>query len=155
VAEDASAKDGDTVNDLIAFLNARLDEDEAIAEAAGGSAPQGVWAQVDPDRRPGRIDCDSGYVVTYDEGSPDDGQAAHIARHDPARALREVAAKRSILKRHVPVVAGYGPLEDQQCCAAESSDEDMWYAKSWPCSTVLALAAVWNDHPGYQDEWKP
>ena len=120
--------------DLIAFLNARLDEDEMIAEAAGGSSPQGVWAQVDPDRRPGRIDCDSGYVVTYDEGSPDNGQAPHIARHDPARALREVAFKRSILGQY-QTAAG-------------------WSGDNWPLSLRL-LAAIWSNNPDYQQEWKP
>jgi len=149
-------------DDPIAFVKARLDEDEAAAEAAGGSTPQGVWAQVDPERRPGRIDCDSGYVVTYDEGSPDEGQAPHIARHDPARMLREVEAKRAIVALHKPdgnpadewygssvsctecggytLIAGYGARG---------------YSSPWPCPTLRHLAAVWVGHPDYRPEWKP
>jgi uncharacterized protein DUF6221 len=108
----AGAKDGGTMNDLIAFLNARIDEDERYLK----SNARHLWTQ---------------------------------------RPLREVAAKRVIVKRHQPGEAGYGPLEDQLYCKAESSDEDLWYANPWPCSDVLALAAVYSDHADYRPEWKP
>lgn len=136
------------MDELIAFARARLDEDEAAAKAAGGSTPQGIWAQVDPERRPGRIECDSGYVVTYDEGSPDEGQAPHIARHDPARVLREVEAKRAIL--------AWWLSDENEPESALSPSLREEYRKAQPgYMLILALAAVWSDHPGYRQEWKP
>jgi hypothetical protein len=122
---------------MVKFCRARCGEDEVTAETAGGDGPQGRWEQVDPESCPGRIDCDSGYVVTYDEGSPDDGQAPHIARHDPARVLREVAAKRAVLDSYEASVRSVGPgLSRSQL------------------RPVAAQAAIWSDHPGYEEGWK-
>lgn len=74
--------------ELTAFIEARLAEDEAVARAAGGR----VWS-VDPDNAC-RVE---GGITIYDEGGHNEHQAAHIARKDPARALRQVAVKRQIL----------------------------------------------------------
>lgn len=38
------------------------------------------------------------------------------------------------------IVAGYG---------------DRGYQKSWPCPTILLLAAIWSDHPDYDAAWTP
>lgn len=136
---------------MVAFIKARLEEDEAIAETAGGREPQGEWEQVDPERRPGRVDCDSGYVVTYDEGSPDEGQAPHIARHDPARVLREVEAKQRIVDDYRITATACrnvtGPEVDSPGYAAMCAGRDALK------SCVTLLAAVWSDHPDYRQEW--
>lgn len=113
-------------DDLVAFLRARLDEDEAAAKLAAREG--GTWTQDDPQRYPGSISSLGGQVV-YAEGAPDENQAPHIARHDPARVLREVEAKRAILDEYLA-------------------------APGWPQDVVL-LAAVYSDHPDYRDEWKP
>ena len=70
--------------DLIAFLNARLEEDASFARATmrRGAPP---WAKV------GR-----------GERIP---EMAHIERHSPARALREVEAKRAILEMYASTLA--------------------------------------------------
>jgi hypothetical protein len=39
-------------------------------------------------------------IVVYAEGYPTFAQAQHIARHDPARILREVEAKQRIYSDH-------------------------------------------------------
>ena len=66
---------------LVEFLKARLDEDERIAKA--GSEPGGpVWPNSDSETR-----------------TP---QMEHARRHDPARVLAEVEAKRRILDEHEP-----------------------------------------------------
>src|SRR6266576_4463664 len=88
------------MSDLVAFLRARVDEDEAAARLAAREG--GTWTQDDPVRFPGAISSLGGQVV-YDEGAPDENQAPHIARHDPARVLREVEAKRAILAEYAPV----------------------------------------------------
>ena len=71
--------------DLTEFLSARLDEDEA---APGESAlPRGSGGS--PRTRRYRWPDDE-LVHSADRKA----DARHIARHDPARVLREVAAKR-------------------------------------------------------------
>ena len=66
--------------------------------------------------------------------------AAHIARHDPARVLAEVDAKRRTLNLH--------PLRsDGRIC---NEDEDIY-----PCETVRLLALPYADRPGYRQEWRP
>lgn len=125
---------------LAAFLAARLDEDEEIARRAAREG--GTWEQEDPERFPGTIMSLGGHV-TYDEGAPDENQGPHIARHDPARVLREVAADRVILGEHQEAESGgYCEL----CYYGYGGG-------NWPCPTVRALLTVYSDHPDYDPKW--
>lgn len=112
------------VDDLIAFVTARLDEDEAAAKAA----TSGDWYATGEDILiRGRGPHWDGACVANASGA--DGE--HVARHDPARALREVEAKRAILALH-----GNGNVPDS--CS--------YCHDAWPCRTVRFLAAVYGDH---------
>jgi len=149
------------MDDLIVFLAARLDEDEAAARAckhaewrvegpppeAGITGPAGemllegrsgqyTWAHL------ARPAMHTGYSLH------------HAARHDPARVLREVAAKRAILdewedtsgrRYHLPEGVSEGRDDDERLrddAVAEAMD------------TVIAhLAAVYSGHPDYRPEW--
>ena len=71
---------------LVEFLQARLAEDALTALAAVDSAPH--WRS-DYQYRDVK-DQDGHYVVQADSRHPSVGQAAHIARHSPARVLAEV-----------------------------------------------------------------
>jgi hypothetical protein len=124
--------------EIAEFVKARLDEDEAAAKLAAREG--GTWKQDDPDRHPGTISSLGGPVV-YDEGSPDEYQAPHIARHDPARVLREVAAKRAILAEVRSV---------QKLTDLTGGKPDRY--RDW---ILRQLAAVWSGHPDYRAEWKP
>lgn len=53
--------------------------------------------------------------------------AQHIARHDPARVLRECAAKRELV--------------------------DAWHDEHGGGHVLKTLAAVYSDHPDYRQEW--
>ena len=117
-------------DDLIAFLNARLDETERLALAASpwpydsvdsastipGASPLFVWA--------------------------------HVTTHDPDRALREVAFKRKIVEWH-----------NAQCtCAWVTADGDDLDDLDEPdfapaCPTLCFLAAIYSGHPDYRQEW--
>ena len=74
---------------LTAFLTARLDEDEAVALAAGS--------------------CD--YYDDMDESVPLRDELNHALRHAPARVLREVAAKRAILADYLKAIDDYAEFD--------------------------------------------
>jgi hypothetical protein len=74
------------VDDLVAFLRARLDEDERVARAAAGH----------------HVFDGTGIVVEhYATGTRSSGVPSHVARQlarwDPARVLAEVEAKRQLV----------------------------------------------------------
>jgi len=59
--------------------------------------------------------------------------------HTPARVLAECAAKRAIVQLH-----------DMSIDPCDEFDASF---KSVPCETLRILAAVYSDHPDYQEEW--
>lgn len=127
---------------LIEFVNARLDEDEATAKAA-------LWADDSAEWTAFHRASTSAYgrwviVDSYEEGvteirahaADDEGVARHIARFDPARVLREVKGKREIVWRCTIWMNEPGPGADQE-------------------SYLMDLAAAWSDHPDYDESWRP
>jgi hypothetical protein len=165
-------------DDLVAFWTARLDEDAVAAMAAVQSGNQ--FAEPgDHDPRWRRMEghgggevrdmCSHhrGCIVVFDEGAPGPEEAAHIARYDPARVLREVEAKRAILGMHSPTrphpefgftypaaarFCGYcGPGDNWQA----EQEPDHYPFALWPCRHARLVVAVWDDHPDYRPEWKP
>jgi hypothetical protein len=119
--------------DLVAFLNARLDEDDAAAKA---------WLPF---------------------GNPDAVAREHIARHDPGRVLREVAAKRAIVGLHRIEVrkAEITPFDpytgERRLDQYEVTCEICGWSSDDPtsaCATLRAIAAVYSHHPDYREEWK-
>ena len=149
---------------LAEFIGARLDEDEAAARAAPGvhwTATEGdsiagaavydeQWRLLDPahynhdnalSTRPGATG------PQYIERARDE-LAAHIARHDPARVLREVEAKRKILAEVVPAIEAM----DMQIINEYGTSQDEPDAH-WPLLRIMAV--VWSDHPDYDPEMAP
>jgi Family of unknown function (DUF6221) len=142
-------------DDLAAFIAARLDEDEAAAtEAAREECPEWRRRYPNPGLYEGTTDIsDINGTIVARAGTP---IAAHIARHDPARGLREVAAKRRVLERHRPV--GGNPSYWAQACAGcgtEGYCDDPVTAKMSDCPELRDMAAIWDAHPDYRQEWKP
>jgi hypothetical protein len=150
------------VSDLEAFLTARLDEDEAAAKAAPGSrwrafADEDVagasvfdehWRLLEPTRYDN--DPFSGKppaaAAQYIERGRDE-LVTHIARHDPARVLREVEAKRKILGAYVYASRHDRPgTSDYKDGVSDGEVEALAMA-------AHALAAVWSDHPDYDPGW--
>lgn len=99
-------------------------------------------------------------------------EAGHIARHDPARVLREVEAKRRTLARHPPEEIwigqeGYPPDHlwhrrmirmDCSTCRSGTCWDDYdasCSAPDWPCAEVRDVAAPYSDHPDYDPAWAP
>lgn len=89
-------------NELIAKLNAALDEDERVAQ----EATSGPWSSDIPMAKDGvkavAASCGDFEIWVADCRYEQMGpmaitNAKHIARHDPASVLRQVAATRKIL----------------------------------------------------------
>lgn len=128
---------------LVAFLRERLDEDEQVAQAAAeeganwspGNAGAGVWPSDDIEnyRRP----------IVYDEGRPTSEQTHHIARHDPARVLAEVQAKRRIIER----------CEQYARWAANDDAPGFQALKAAGEHMLRLLALPYSTAPGYRAEW--
>lgn len=121
------------MSDLAAFLAARLDEDERLARQAleeTGTVRETRYPY--PDR-----------LAT----------CMHDGRHSPARVLREVGAKCAILAEHEPQPWGE-PQPQLSRCPAHGDETTGWWTQ-WPCVEVRALAAVWSDHPDYDEAWRP
>lgn len=139
----------ETVTMTIAdFLLARYAEDEAAARHAAGWG--GSWVPF-PDWGHGAVESvDSGDdigIVIYDEGRPTPAQAEHIARHDPARALADIEAKRRIVERFRYISEGGGVIREG------SPLEGQLHALAW---VVTDLASAFADHPDYRaEEWAP
>jgi hypothetical protein len=153
-------------DDMAAFLAARLDEDETAAKALeSGDWGQSPWAVTECSGFCPCIVYQGEYkpvleaqvpLIQYIADAEAPEYAAHIARHDPARVLREVAAKRAILAVHSPgYPVTYPKPSGQPTCAVCHSGGWDWDPEQWPCPTVRALAAIYSNHPGYRQEWAP
>lgn len=128
------------MDDLIAFLRARLDEDEQVARMAVESlrcgchpgAFAGAWAKQGDDRV--IVDGDVGHSVADASGWGGlEGEVAlHVARWDPARVLAEVEAKRRILDEAIRLASYDGEFQ-----------------------FLEMLALPYADHPDYREEWRP
>lgn len=152
---------------LVEFLRARLDEDERGARDLLDRTPHRWQRATDVG------DWHNYAVVTagnsafgQDEPIAECGvehewgieTAEHIARHDPARILADVAAKRRIVELH----AHGGGDKPHECPRWQWRDPDYpddpaetttGYVSE--CPTLRLLAEVYADHPDYREEWTP
>jgi hypothetical protein len=137
------------MEDPTAFITARLDEDEAAARELAGWPH---WHHTPAVTAHGPIiliaagEDDELEVASIERDLPEVG--AHIARHDPARALREVAAKRAVL-------AWYADSVDAAALFKEKlgTGTHMATAAESYLNVMRGYAAVWSDHPDYKQEW--
>lgn len=155
-------------DDLVTYLRARLDEDEAAARAADVKQGDPHWWVSPVLAAPGRYTVRSATsrpIARVEDVGDDfrpadpgsgprsilDGRAAsdHIARWDPARVLAEVAAKRRILDRH----------SGDHLCPVPQDPEWVRYVgcerivMTYPCGDVLDLAQPYADRPDFRREW--
>lgn len=145
-------------DDIVAFITARLDEDERLARAVeDNSAPWvGQW-KVDGEHA---LRTYNDWVLASHFPEPfRPGFLTHVARHDPARVLRGVEAKRQILNK----VAAW-----QHQRLYDDTDEN---AGPYSCSrdghtcecgvleqqldVLRPTASEWSTHESYREEWKP
>ncbi|MFF4244884.1 DUF6221 family protein [Streptomyces sp. NPDC001822] len=135
---------------LVAFLQARLDEREAVAVAAGvtGKDWQAVGTGV---YSTAAFDDDVAPLVTAGPeigGSDEDAaRAEHIALHDPAQVLREVVAIRGLLNQYTALKTSAGTAD-----ASHRDTADMHRMAVGMAAQHLAHA--YADHPDYRPEWR-
>lgn len=143
--------------ELIDFLRARLDEDQAAAEQMARYFPS-PWEVID-----------RGYLVTIKAAEPDfrvvlqveqerlprleqgwlSEYTEHVVRWDPARVLAEVEAKRALLVHYEAVM---NPV-----LAKQTTTPDVWKGFGNGVTLAAKLAALpYRNHPDYDAaRWAP
>ncbi|MFI7408745.1 DUF6221 family protein [Streptomyces sp. NPDC049627] len=146
------------IDDLVVFLRARLDEDEEIARKATARQPGGeTWMYDGTGVRAG-----SDLKVAWPQVPV---IAEHIARHDPARVLAEIDAKRQVIAPYAVA------LEERESVRARmrkvlDSDQDEFMRLHRQESELIetarvlapavqALALPYADHTDYREDWRP
>ncbi|MEU0847754.1 DUF6221 family protein [Streptomyces flaveolus] len=126
------------MDDLVQWLRAQLDADQAKAQAVGEETWEARYVDSVNDypdtatvRLPGGDD-----VAVMERYSMRD--AEHIAAWDPARVLREIDAKRRTLIRCEEAMLAASPML-------------VHFAKQ----TAWDMARPYADRPGYREEWRP
>lgn len=130
-------------NDLIAFLRARLDEDEATARAVvwDGSGNSLTW----------RLAASATVEVGDEEFNTDDRTVAnHIVNNDPARVLREVEAKRRMLRHYE-----YAAIALTNAGPTGEVHDLMTGAVNTLRAVLVDHARVYVDHPDFHEDWRP
>ncbi|GHF77203.1 DUF6221 family protein [Streptomyces filamentosus] len=155
------------MQDLVAFLRARLDEDERIARSTvpgpwSWTPKEDVWGQCGPTlvHNPGDDETEVLAGIGHDAWGlcVADGAAGHIARHDPERVLAEVEAKRKIVALHEPVIlhAGGGAAHFDTTRVCRSCEPPKQFPETaYPCATLRLLASIYDGHLDYREEWRP
>jgi len=127
------------MQDLIAFTEARLDEEEEAAQDTARGNP-GPWSLDHAWIRDA-----TGETVVMDEYRWGGSAFTHIARYDPARVLREVAAKRARLDAYIAANAA----------VQRHGDLYMTGVAHGLAVAVKGDAASWDNHPDYKQAWAP
>lgn len=160
------------MDELVRWLREQLDEDEQIAQEATpgpwwhnpGKQWLGPEAFEKYDLRQGEEFVGyggphpfTGAVCSTGPASNMQGMkdAAFIAEHDPARVLREIDAKRQILRQafeHAATIDG-----EWGCCHDADEIEAGHCEEQRPNDLRLLrlLALPYAGRPGYREEWAP
>ncbi|MCX5598487.1 DUF6221 family protein [Streptomyces phaeochromogenes] len=150
------------MDDLVRWLGEQLDEDERIAR----QATDGPWiAEVSGETGNCVIPADAQstreyvaktqlYAAVFD--------AEHIARHNPARALRQVEATRKLLDTYTTATR----LRDEAAARIEAAngepdakDGDTWLGWQREVAAlelpVRLAASAYTDRHTFREEWAP
>ncbi|MDX2565245.1 DUF6221 family protein [Streptomyces sp. TX20-6-3] len=146
--------------ELAKFVAARLDEDEQVAKRAGMKRRDDeTWtysADAGSEVRAASLGVTGRIVPVFGD---------HIARHDPARVLAEVDAKRRILASYTSALAQKDLLRSQMRQVIDTDHDE--FARLHKQETelfemgrklrpvVAALALPYAGHPDYDEAWRP
>ena len=159
------------MRDIVAFLKARIDQDEATAgsprtwKVDHHDCAEPEWDPCTEQPCPYAAACAEGTcghasvvgsdgMRIYPEGGHTALEAEHIARHDPARVLREVEAGRKLLDLYERAKS-YRNQVFAQPEPRSISSEMRAVTQMMALEQVLKLrAAVYSDHPDYDQSWE-
>jgi len=151
--------------DLVTWLRTQIDEDEQQAQqAARDTAPK--WYRyeryimsADPHPAPSSDEADLYIAMDGTEATME-----HMARHDPARVLAEVEAKRRILDRYEEAAAEHGRVEQLGPFADihQGMDPDeyeqlvhgLWMRAQALAEVARLLALPYAGRDGWREEWR-
>ncbi|MFD9763198.1 DUF6221 family protein [[Kitasatospora] papulosa] len=150
------------MDDLVQFLKDRLAEDEEIAkDPTHATWATAEWRFNDAGEAP-YVDLGTNHLDSV--SSLNESEMRHIARHDPARVLAEVGAKRRLL-------AGYATAVDRieelvsLCERLKAEGKDAFASDMDRITTIHRrdvlhevlhlLALPYADHPDYRQSWRP
>lgn len=127
---------------IVEFLEARIAEDEVVARVCADADHEG------PELRVRIVSGEGMYVFGPHEVAPsgrfgyeEDERTRHFERHDPARVLREVAAKRAIVDRFKSAPMAF-------------YEDDGGVLVEYVLGEVLTdLARIYSDHPDFNPDW--
>ncbi|MBH5334630.1 hypothetical protein IHE55_07365 [Streptomyces pactum] len=147
--------------DLLTFLHARYDEDEAAARSAGGivewhvPARRAVMAEGFGEAEP--YDASLRTLLERDDSlmpfgcvavTDHDADARFIARFDPARVVAEVEAKRALLRMYEQPERSDALPESVNRFTASTQRQVL-------DAVFRRLALPYAGHPDYREEWRP
>lgn len=141
-----------------AFAAARLDEDEAAARTLDVAFGAAGWMIAENDGEFGESDftVTAGQLAT--ESVADmwrEDAAGWIARHDPARVLRDVAAKRALIDFAFEIAEAVDGEWGCDHTAAQIRAGDCGGQGNDAAGRVLLpVVSVWSDHPDYDPAWE-
>lgn len=135
------------MDDLITWLRAQLDDDARVANESWTAQPEKL------DMRRVTVDYSIEFVVACTLA----WRGEHIARHDPARVLREVEAKRKIIEEHGSREVASLDRDNwgQPFVVCRRCTEGAVRQVVAPCPTLKLLALPFSDRPGYREAWRP
>ncbi|GGJ74658.1 hypothetical protein GCM10011583_02620 [Streptomyces camponoticapitis] len=122
---------------MLAFVRARLDEEEQVARAAGGES----WRC--PPEAPGEVHDRSG-GISFSVRTQ--GYDRHIALQDPARTLRRIETSRVLLGEYAEIA--HLDVDRPQHDFPSGRAVGMGFV-------VRQMAAEYAGHPEYQAKWLP
>ena len=150
-------------DEIVAFIKAQLNLDGQLARDAGATRSGKIASWWVDCGCPGKLadehadNCwdrrvEGDNIVIYDEGGHDEDQARHIARHDPARVLADVEAKRYLLEWCAEVTAHF----DWSTLNLPGSLRDDPNARATHTAVVAlkSLAVPYAGQPGFKPEWR-
>ncbi|MFI6369234.1 DUF6221 family protein [Nocardia sp. NPDC050630] len=126
------------------FIRARLAEDEETARSAASEKGYAEWDVV--------TDGNAEQVIPQADSRgahPISRTGLHIAVHDPARELRQVAANRDMFLYILETSGMWELLVGARPPSAEKASADIAEIRA-----VRAMAAIWSNHPDCREEWK-
>ncbi|WP_428956206.1 DUF6221 family protein [Streptomyces sp. cg35] len=142
-------------DDKIPFLRARLNEDEELAFDAVDERKGAEWRANGPSVEViGGLPADPtafDETVVFNEGSPTEEQAEHIAAHDPDRVLREVPVKRARLALYEDAARRWDELPP-----GERSTPDGAALRSKVTILEIVIQGDMQSyarHPDFKDQW--